>query len=82
MARAAAVIANVPAMPASAPMSRRFGIIYTSRFVDHAAVTGINDGKDLWFRPWDCSCHGSRFALDGSVIHGPTITSLERIPVP
>ena len=33
-------------------------------------------------RTWDCSCHGSRFTLDGAVIHGPPTTSLERIPSP
>jgi glycine/D-amino acid oxidase-like deaminating enzyme/nitrite reductase/ring-hydroxylating ferredoxin subunit len=32
-------------------------------------------------RTWDCSCHGSRFALDGTVIHGPATTALERIAV-
>ena len=32
-------------------------------------------------RSWDCPCHGSRYATDGTVLEGPTVEPLDRLEV-
>jgi len=38
-------------------------------------LVGWNEAE----RTWDCPCHGSRFAVDGTVIEGPAVSPLEAV---
>ena len=47
----------------------------SARCTHMGCTVRFNDAE----RSWDCPCHGSRFALDGSVLQGPAVGPLEPV---
>jgi Rieske Fe-S protein len=50
----------------------------SARCTHLGCIVHFNDAETAW----ECPCHGSRFAIDGSVIQGPANRPLERKDLP
>ncbi|MET9955883.1 FAD-dependent oxidoreductase [Streptomyces sp. NPDC006339] len=50
----------------------------SARCTHLGCLVHFNDAE----RAWECPCHGSRFAPDGSVLQGPAVRPLEPRPLP
>ncbi|MFI8962688.1 FAD-dependent oxidoreductase [Streptomyces sp. NPDC053493] len=50
----------------------------SARCTHLGCLVHFNDAE----RAWECPCHGSRFATDGSVLQGPALRPLEPRPLP
>ncbi|MGO4837735.1 Rieske 2Fe-2S domain-containing protein [Rhizobiaceae sp. 2RAB30] len=51
----------------------------------HSAVCTHSGCELAWNsteQRWDCSCHGSHFAPDGTVLNGPAIDPLQPVDAP
>jgi glycine/D-amino acid oxidase-like deaminating enzyme/nitrite reductase/ring-hydroxylating ferredoxin subunit len=48
--------------------------LVSARCTHLGCIVHFNDAE----RAWECPCHGSRFAVDGTVLHGPANRPLER----
>jgi Rieske Fe-S protein len=70
-----AAILEVDGEQTAAYRDERGTVHAVSAVCTHLACTvEWNSGE----KSWDCPCHGSRFSHDGSVLHGPATTPLEK----
>jgi glycine/D-amino acid oxidase-like deaminating enzyme/nitrite reductase/ring-hydroxylating ferredoxin subunit len=87
--RAAAALTSTPGLEPGTGVVVRRGTSFVGQACDRAGrlhtidatcphlgcIVQFNSGEQTW----DCPCHGSRFAIDGEVLDGPTRDPLTRL---
>jgi glycine/D-amino acid oxidase-like deaminating enzyme/nitrite reductase/ring-hydroxylating ferredoxin subunit len=70
-----AAILEVDGEQTAAYRDENGGLHAVSAVCTHMGCTVEWNGGE---KSWDCPCHGSRFSHDGSVLHGPATTPLDK----
>lgn len=68
-------VGEIAGQPVSVYNDNGTPVVFDNTCTHQACQTEWNDDE----KAWDCPCHGSRFAKDGTVLTGPATEPLVRL---